>query len=320
MEEKRAQFLRDRFWKGMNEMKSLYSNEDVDYTQIKVAKIYGQQNNNEMSESAEPSVLAEKMTQLRLFNPSGNYMVWWDTFTIVAILYSVFAVPIEIAFLADLPPSPAIDAIDYAITAVFFADTLVTFNVPFFNRADDSMVFNRWEIAKRYASFWLWIDLAAAFPFGDILIAESNAQGGTGGTSKSNLQSIKLIRIVRLVRLTKLYKLFKYGHVKEMLNDQNISPAFVSSVILMFQVGFAAHLIACFWYFITLPIATGASDKYSTRTWANTFSYISDDINTSTLYTDGDTTSQYMISLFWTYTTLFTVGYGDTHATNTGER
>ena len=314
MEEIRNQFLRERFWKGMNEMKSLYSNEDVDYTQTNMSKIYGQ-SKNQMSETAEPAVLAEKMTQLKLFNPSGKYMVWWDTFTIVAILYSVFAVPIEIAFLADLPPSPAINAIDYAITAVFFADTLVTFNVPFFNRADDTMVFSRWEIGKRYASFWLWVDLAAAFPFGDILLAAS-----TGSTSKGNLQSIKLIRIVRLVRLTKLYKLFKYGHVKEMLNDQNISPAFVSSVILMFQVGFAAHLIACFWYFITLPIATGADNKYSTRTWANTYSYISDDINASTLYTDGDTTSQYMISLFWTYTTLFTVGYGDTHATNTGER
>ena len=309
MDEKRSQFLKDRFWKGLNEMKSLYSNEDVDYSEIKDAKIYAQEK-IQVSETSEPSVVAEKLSSLRLFNPSGRFLVYWDTFTIIAILYSVFAVPIEIAFLADLPPSPAIDAIDYAITAIFFADTLVTFNVPFVNRADDSMELNRWEISKRYASFWLWVDLAAAMPFSDILLAANSAQGSSGSTSKNNLQSIKLVRIVRLVRLTKLYKLFKYGHVKEMLNDQNISPAFVSSVILMFQVGFAAHLIACFWYFITLPVATGAADKYAIRTWANTFSYISDDINTSTLYTDGDTTSQYMISLFWTYTTLFTVGYG----------
>ena len=33
-----------------------------------------------------------------------------------------------------------------------------------------------------------------------------------------------------------------------------------------------------------------------------------------------DLSTRYVASLYWTYTTLFTVGYGDIHATNTGER
>ena len=48
---------------------------------------------------------------------------------------------------------------------------------------------------------------------------------------------------------------------------------------------------------------------YGIRTWASVYGISLSDIST-----------QYIASLYWTYTALFTVGYGDIHSVNTGER
>ena len=91
-----------------------------------------------------------------------------------------------------------------------------------------------------------------------------------------------------------------------------------------FQVILFAHLVACFWFFLTIPSATGvdlSSDPtvnlsmkpdyapYGIRTWASEYGVSTSDLST-----------QYIASLYWTYTALFTVGYGDIHSVNTGER
>ena len=85
-----------------------------------------------------------------------------------------------------------------------------------------------------------------------------------------------------------------------------------------------AHLIACFWFFLTIPSATGVDmttnpaidfnsnpmyAPYGIRTWASVYGVSMSDI-----------TTQYIAALYWTYTALFTVGYGDIHPVNTGER
>ena len=80
-----------------------------------------------------------------------------------------------------------------------------------------------------------------------------------------------------------------------------------------------SHLVCCFWFFISTSDATGVSQptdppaddafQYPLRTWVTEFNlqYAS-------------VASQYIASLYFTFMTLFTVGYGDIHATNTGER
>ena len=209
----------------------------------------------------------------------------------------------------------------YIIDAIFFADMLVTFNVPYYSREIDDLVVDRQKICTRYISFWFWIDLISALPFDEMIDASI--------TSPQQLRSVKLVRIIRLTRLGKLYKLTKFGHIKDFLDNKNISPAFMSTLTLFFQVVLYAHLICCFWFFITTSDVTGVMqppdpplfddvDGYTStshsyhfpiRTWATEFGYEYASVS-----------SQYIASLYFTFTTLFTVGYGDIHATNTGER
>ena len=174
---------------------------------------------------------AEDMRLQKFFNPNGLRMIAWDTVVIGFILYSVFQVPLRIGFMSNMATSPGETVFNYIVDAVFFMDILVTFNVPYFERLTDALVLDRGLIARRYLSFWFWIDFAAALPFEEILSAAV-----TTTTSQAQLRAMKLIRILRLTRLGKLHKLTKYGAVRDALDDRNISPAFMNFITLLLQV------------------------------------------------------------------------------------
>ena len=71
-------------------------------------------------------------------------------------------------------------------------------------------------------------------------------------TTASQVRAFKLIRILRLVRLLKLARLLKLGKfihsVEEILG---LSPAAFKLMKLVFNVTFIAHLLACFWYYVS---------------------------------------------------------------------
>ena len=175
---------------------------------------------------------------------------------------------------------------------------------------EEQLITDRADIARRYMSFWLWVDLAAAMPFDAIVKA------AVDNPNNDQLRSVRLVRILRLVRLSKLYKLTKFKWIQEGLDRYNVTPAFLGLLFLCFQVIVFAHLVACFWFFLTTAGATGVEqprtdtgDPFAITTWATDYGIQYSDLST-----------RYVASLYWTYTTLFTVGYGDIHATNTGER
>ena len=100
-----------------------------------------------------------------------------------------------------------------------------------------------------------------------------------------------------------------------MLEKSCVSPSVMSVVILMFQIFLFAHILGCFWFFISTDSVTGATSSNdpsvtnTVLTWATVYGC-----------DQADKGSQYIISLYWTFQTLLSVGYGDIHPTNTPER
>ena len=129
------------------------------------------------------------------------------------------------------------------------------------------------------------------------------------------MSTLRLIRVLRLVRLVKLIKLITSKGLKDSLDSLFISPALISIVALLLQIFLVAHIVCCFWFFITTSDATGIvqpddpSLPFAIRTWVTEFGFQYDSVQT-----------QYIASLYWAFATMLTVGYGDIHATNTGER
>ncbi len=98
----------------------------------------------------------------------------------------------------------------------------------------------------------------------------------------------RLGRMLRLFRLARLFRLIRIVQTMQRVNKSNIfNPSILRMVFLIFWIAFAAHFISSGWVFLT----------------ANP-----DNLGNGT---------RYLRALYWTITTLTTIGYGDiTPSTN----
>ena len=211
----------------------------------------------------------EKDRGLFLINPVGHKRLWWDIISGMAILYSAIEVPFLIAFLSE---GNVVSNIDLAVTAIFFVDIIISFNMPYQDKITNKYVYSRRLIAEKYMHLWIWLDLLATIPFDTI------AANTSGGPTR-NVQGVRLIRMLRLFRLAKLLKFSKNTQekIKTQMEYYNMDPSILSGFILLLQIFYVAHLIGCFWYFISTPAAwqstrsSSHDDGQGIRTWANVF-------------------------------------------------
>lgn len=104
-----------------------------------------------------------------------------------------------------------------------------------------------------YITGWFWIDFMAIVPIQHILEVES-------GEDKQNTAYNKLLRLLRLPRLYRLLRLLKLGKsgsdvkkklfVARLLSTLHINEGFIKVLVLLINILFLNHLVACFWHFL----------------------------------------------------------------------
>jgi len=210
-------------------------------------------------------------------------------------------IPFKLAF-SDSSLPPFIDQLEYLWDSLFFLDMIMNFNTPYPDVASQQFITSRTKIFLNYLTFWFWIDLFSSLPLDDMLALFVN--------NTNNVSSVRLIRTLRLIRLVKFARLIKLNKISEHLEQLNINPSILDVGKLNFAIFFMAHLIACFWFYLTTDDVTAyLSRPVDFTTWAISFNYA-----------DSSTVQQYTASFYWTVATMLAVGYGDIHATNNSER
>ncbi|XP_042377518.1 potassium channel AKT1-like [Zingiber officinale] len=210
----------------------------------------------------------------------------WETFLIVLVIYSAWVSPFEFGFLGHA--TGALALVDNIVNAFFAIDIILTFFVAYLDRTTYLMVDDPKLIAWKYLTTWFVLDVASTIPSELALTLLPH-----------KLRSYGFFNMLRLWRLRRVSALFA-----RLEKDRHFNYFWVRCAKLIFVTLSAVHCAGCFFYLI-------ASRYHNpSRTWIG--SSMQDFHQQSLLI-------RYVTSLYWSITTLTTVGYGDLHAVNMGE-
>ncbi|KAI3443645.1 hypothetical protein Pfo_000310 [Paulownia fortunei] len=231
---------------------------------------------------------SNRRVKLRSFilSPYDRRYRAWETFLVVLVVYTAWVSPFEFGFL-DKPEGP-LSIMDNVVNGFFAIDIVLTFFVAYLDRNTYLLVDNPKQIAWKYATSWLAFDVISTIP------SELARK-----ISPEPLRTYGLFNMLRLWRLRRVGALFA-----RLEKDRNFNYFWVRCAKLICVTLFAVHCAGCFYYLLA------ARYRDPKNTWIGASMH---DFLQRSLWV------RYVTSIYWSITTLTTVGYGDLHAENTRE-
>jgi hypothetical protein len=267
------------------------------------------------------SEIPEEIMRRWIFVPSSQRKIMWDLLLGAIIVYSVLVITYRFSFNVD--PDTSMTAVDGCVDVLFLVDMIVSFRTAFLD-ADGVLNTLPWDITRNYLKGWFIIDFLSTAPIDRIV------EAGSSETSQGDTRAFKLVRFARLFRLLKLARMLKlFKLLQNAESNVEISPVLIKIGSLCLRVCFLAHMVACIWHYITTvdqPDDACEAGKLNCTVWNSTqHCFIRTHAQTwlSALPDDADADSIdkiYIAALYWVFTTMTTVGYGDIIPVNNLER
>ena len=174
-------------------------------------------------------------------DPDSKFSEVWDTIQLVLLLYVAYAVPARTAFDIGTPTNHVWFYVDLIVDIYFISDCLLSFRTAYWG-PDGVLEVQKRAIAEHYMKGWFLLDLASSLPINYILMF---SVGQEQAAKYRILRCFRLFRLLRLVRVKRL--VMKY-------QDSFDLSAYLRLVGTLATIAFAAHILACVWYFVgTVP-------------------------------------------------------------------
>ena len=213
-----------------------------------------------------------------IIREQSTFRLCWDAFILVLIVYSCLTIPYQLVFLQSA--GLVNNGLMHAISLVFLCDIGLNFFTS--HSRGGREILDGATNRRHYLKGIFILDLLANFPL-DLLVAAS------GDPQFEGMSLILLVRLLALLRLARFFLILRRWETFNWSNPGYLRALKYLGVVLIF-----AHCIACLWF------ASAAVAGFPVDSWA-----VAANIEA------GTPASQYIRSLYWTVTTMTTVGYGD---------
>ncbi|KAK6945623.1 Cyclic nucleotide-binding domain [Dillenia turbinata] len=226
----------------------------------------------------------------KIISPMDSRYRCWETYMVFLVAYSAWVYPFEVAFLNSITSRPLYIA-DNTVDLFFAIDIVLTFFVAYIDPTTQVLVRHQKMIAKRYVSTWFVMDVASTIPF-ELLAALVTGRHNTD-------LSYSLLGLLRFWRVRRVKQFFT-----RLEKDIRFSYFWIRCARLLAVTLFSVHCVGCLYYLL--------ADRYphQGKTWIGA---VIPNFRETNLWI------RYISAMYWSITTMTTVGYGDLHAENTME-
>ncbi|XP_040509294.1 potassium voltage-gated channel subfamily H member 4 isoform X2 [Gallus gallus] len=225
----------------------------------------------------------------------------WDWLILVATFYVAVTVPYNVCFTStedSLSAARSTIVSDIAVEMLFILDIILNFRTTYVSHSGQ-VVYEPHSICIHYVATWFFVDLIAALPFDLLYIFNV--------TVTSLVHLLKTVRLLRLLRL--LQKLDRYSQYSAMV-----------LTLLMSVFALLAHWMACIWYVIGRKEMESNDPLTWDIGWLHELGkrleapYINNSVGGPSIR------SAYIASLYFTLSSLTSVGFGNVCANTDAEK
>ncbi|XP_061086074.1 potassium voltage-gated channel subfamily H member 1-like isoform X3 [Conger conger] len=236
-----------------------------------------------------------------------TFKTTWDWVILILTFYTAIMVPYNVSFKTKQNNVTWL-VVDSIVDVIFLVDIVLNFHTTFVGPAGE-VISDPKLIRMNYLKTWFVIDLLSCLPY-DVINAFENVDEGIS----SLFSSLKVVRLLRLGRVArKLDHYLEYGAAV--------------LVLLVCVFGLAAHWLACIWYSIgDYEIIDEEANAVRMDSWLYllgeaTGSPYRFNASGSGRWEGGPRKeSVYITSLYFTMTSLTSIGFGNIAPTSDGEK